>query len=507
MNTHETTLSKLGVAVLSSLSTRVAKLGPARRMIAHQLEKRLQTAIHNAPARSCVPGARRDRLYLLSALMHSVSRIVFEPEYSPRVKEKVHAFFIDWLIQRLQKGDPASAFRDRHGVSPPAFLVVSPTGACNLRCSGCYADSTASRASLQWDTFDQVVSDMKRLWGSWFVVISGGEPFLYRSAGKGILEIAEKHSDCFFLVYTNGTLIDRDTARRLAQVGNITPAISVEGMESTTDKRRGQGTFKRILAAMSRLREHGVPFGLSITATRNNCEEVLSERFIEFFFNEMGALYGWIFHYMPIGRSYSLSQMPTPEQRLWMWKRTWHLVIEKKLFLADFWNHGPAASGCIAAGRPGGYFYIDWNGNATPCVFVPYSPVNVIDVYKRGGTLDDVWAHPYFQAIREWQRQYGYGRKSGAEVGNWLAPCFIRDHYEICHRLTTRFSARGTDGNAESALSDRAYFEGLSGFGKRYRELTAPLWERYYRKPAEWEQIAAEELPGFLDMPRALDYP
>ncbi len=105
---------------------------------------------------------------------------------------------------------------------------------------------------------------------------------------------------------------------------------------------------------MEQLRKAGVFFGISLTATRHNVEEILSEEFIDYFFEQQGAFYGWIFQYMPIGRSFTLDLMPTPEQRLWMWKRSWEIVKKRKIFLADFWNHGTLSNGCIAGGRARG---------------------------------------------------------------------------------------------------------------------------------------------------------
>ena len=69
----------------------------------------------------------------------------------------------------------------------------------------------------------------------------------------------------------------------------------------------------------------------------------------------------------------------------------WDIIRQRQIFLADFWNHGILMEGCLAAGRAngGGYFYIDWNGAVSPCVFVPYSPVKVNKVFKEGGNLND----------------------------------------------------------------------------------------------------------------------
>ena len=142
------------------------------------------------------------------------------------------------------------------------------------------------------------------------------------------------------MMYTNGTLITADVAGRMAQLGNVTPAISVEGFERETDERRGKGTFRKIEKAMENLRRAGVPFGVSMTATRDNAHLVLSDELIRHYFKGQGAFYGWVFQYMPIGRSYTLDMMITPQQRLAMFHREQEVVNNQGLFLVDFWNGG-----------------------------------------------------------------------------------------------------------------------------------------------------------------------
>jgi len=61
-------------------------------------------------------------------------------------------------------------------------------------------------------------------------------------------------------MYTNGTLIDKKMAKRMADLGNVVPQVSVEGFEKETDARRGKGVFKKILRAFENMREAGVPF-------------------------------------------------------------------------------------------------------------------------------------------------------------------------------------------------------------------------------------------------------
>jgi MoaA/NifB/PqqE/SkfB family radical SAM enzyme len=373
------------------------------------------------------------------------------------------------------------AFEERHGYSPPRFITISPTKKCNLSCIGCYAESSADcDVSLDWNTVDKIVQQQKDLWGSHFTVISGGEPMMWKSDGKNILDLVEKHSDTFFLMYTNGTLITEEVAERMGKLGNITPSISVEGFEEETDWRRGKGVHKKIRRAFERLRNAGVMFGISITATKNNAELVFSDEFIDYYFNKESVYYGWIFQYMPIGRAYSLELMPTAEQRFNMMRRMNQLIEDEGLFLADFWNSGPLCNGCLSAGRKGGYIYINWDGNVMPCVFNPYSTDNIVETFKAGGSLDTVIDSPFMKKIRAWQAEYYDTGGTDGDTGNMLAPCPMKDHHAEVRAIIDEVGAEPTDDPAEEALGDKAYYEGMVEYGKEIAGLTQKVWDEEY---------------------------
>jgi organic radical activating enzyme len=225
------------------------------------------------------------------AMLHGVDRAIERGSVSRHaVKRLVDVFVGNVLLRHDEDADLVA----RLGFVPPKFILVSPTGTCNLRCVGCYAESDpGSHASLDFDTFDRILTEKRKLWGSYFTVISGGEPFLWRDGERDLLDMVSRHDSDFFMVYTNGTLIDDETARRMAELGNISPAVSVEGFEEETDARRGKGTHRKVLAAFDNLRKHGVPFGVSVTPTRDNWDVITSDRFADFYFDEQGAIYGW----------------------------------------------------------------------------------------------------------------------------------------------------------------------------------------------------------------------
>jgi len=372
-------------------------------------------------------------------------------------------------------------FEEIHGFAPPTFLLISPGKFCNLRCKGCYAVSSEKTSEkLDYHILSRIISEKRELWGSYFTVISGGEPFLYKSEGKGIIDLAAEHNDNYFLVYTNGTLIDEKMAEKLAEVGNITLAISVEGFEKETDERRGKGVHKKILKAFKNLREAGIPFGISVTAMRNNAELVLSDKFIDYYFDEQGALYCWIFQYMPIGRRYTLDLMVTPEQRRNMFRKTFEFIYKREIFVADFWNCGTISNGCISAGREhGGYFYIDWNGNASPCVFNPYFTHNIIDVYKKGGNLNTILFSQFFKEIRKWQCEYSYNTPA-EKTGNQILPCPIRDHHKTMYSALKKFNAKPMDEQAYESFKDEGYHSGLIDYDEKLKTLFAPIWNNEY---------------------------
>ncbi|MGQ9632604.1 MAG: radical SAM protein [bacterium] len=425
---------------------------------------------------------QEDKFYMVRNMLRAVDKLLGNGSIPLRVRRGLLGCLAGGAILGSGKG-AAERFRREFGFDPPSFLTISPGKFCNLRCEGCYASSFSGASErLDYDVLDRIVAEKTELWGSHFTVISGGEPLLYRSRGKDIFDLAEEHRDNFFLVYTNGTVISEDVAERFAAVGNMTPAISVEGFERETDARRGKGTHGKILKAFENLRRFGVPYGISVTATRENAELVVSDEFVDYYLGELGAIYGWIFQYMPIGRGFTLNLLVAPEQRLAMFHRIQKLVRERGVFIADFWNSGTCSDGCISAGREGGYLYIDWNGDVMPCVFNPYAACNIVEIYKNGGNLNTALLSPFFEAIRRWERDYSL-KQPPDRVGNMIRPCPIRDHHAVMRDLIDRFGARPTDGAAEEALKDADYYRGLVEYGEKIEELTSSVWEEEYLRP------------------------
>ncbi len=298
----------------------------------------------------------------------------------------------------------------------------------------------------------KIIDDVYNNFCRRFIVISGGEPFMYKSDNKTIMDVFEKYPDVFFLVFTNGTLINAAIAEKMSRFGNVTVAISVEGYEYETDARRGIGVYKKIKKSIEYLQSYGVPFGISVTATSKNIDILLKEDFYDFYFNEIGATYMWQFQMMPIGKAgETLDLVVPPKQRIELFKFWTELVKNKKYPIADFWNNAIISNGCIAYGSEGGYLYIDWNGNIMPCVFVPYYVDNIYDIYGRNLNLADSVMSDFMKNGRQWQNI-----NKGI---NYHMPCSIRDHYSnFKHNILTK-ECKPENREAAEALTDEEYYD------------------------------------------------
>ncbi len=344
---------------------------------------------------------------------------------------------------------------EQEGINIPTFFVVSPTMRCNLHCYGCYSAEYARTDDLDPNLLNRVLDEAVEL-AIYFVVVSGGEPFLY----KPLLDIFQRHEDIYFQIYTNGTFIDRKMAQRLAELGNVLPCISVEGFKKETDTRRGSGHFEKVVNAMDSLRDAGVPFGYSATATRENNELICSEEFVDFYADK-GCIIGWYFNYVPIGRNPDMSLMPTPEQRDHRRRQIESLRQRKYILLADFWNDGPIAGGCIAGGRR--YFHVNNKGDIEPCAFVHFAVDNIHDK----SLLEIFRGSPLFRAV---QSRQPYGE-------NLLRPCMIIDHPHILREVIRESGARATHAGAEKVLTELS--QALDEYARGYARIADKAWETH----------------------------
>ncbi|MCI5822127.1 MAG: radical SAM protein [Lachnospiraceae bacterium] len=357
----------------------------------------------------------------------------------------LNANFIGW--QRQEE------MRKKYNCNIPWAILLDPTSACNLHCTGCWAAEYGNKLNLTFDEIDSIIMQGKEL-GVYLYIYTGGEPLVRK---KDLIALCRKHHDCQFLTFTNGTLIDEEFADQMLDVKNLVPAISVEGFEEATDGRRGNGTFEKAVRAMNILKERKLPFGISCCYTSQNLDSIASDEFFDQMI-DWGAYFVWYFHYMPVGNDAAPELLPTPKQREYMYHKVRQVRLTKPLFAMDFQNDGDYVGGCIAGGRR--YLHINANGDCDPCVFIHYSNMNI-----RNNTLLEVLQSPIFMAYHDGQ----------PFNENHLRPCPMLENPEALQKMVEATGAHSTD--LQSPESVEHLCEKCEAYAKNWQPTAERLWK------------------------------
>ena len=380
---------------------------------------------------------------LIASLWTDVDSEVFKTLFNNLI---LNVSFIGWEQQEK--------CREQYRCNIPWAILMDPTSACNLRCTGCWAAEYGHQLNMTLEELDSIIRQGKKL-GTYLYIYSGGEPLVRKN---DLIRLCQMHPDCVFLAFTNATLIDEAFADEMLRVKNFVPAISVEGFEEETDFRRGQGTYRRVMDAMSLLKRKKLPFGVSCCYTSKNVDTIGSEEYFDSMV-EWGAKFAWFFTYMPVGVDAVPELMATAEQREAMYKRIRAYRSTKPLFTMDFWNDGEYVQGCIAGGRR--YLHINANGDIEPCAFIHYADSNI-----REKTLLEALQSPLFLAYHDNQPFHE----------NHLRPCPVLDNPGRLTEMVAQSGAHSTDlMHPESA---DALCSKCVDAAERWAPVADELWEK-----------------------------
>ena len=371
-------------------------------------------------------------------------------ELDPGVR---NAFFKNFIVNASLSGSALQEeIMEKEDINVPWAILLDPTSACNLHCTGCWAAEYGNRLNLSLEELDSIVTQGKAM-GTYMYIFTGGEPLVRK---KDVIALCEKHSDCEFLSFTNGTLIDEEFCQEMLRVKNFVPAISLEGFEEANDGRRGGGVYDKVMKAMELLKEHRLPFGISVCYTSKNYKDVSSEEFFDMLI-DAGALFVWFFHYMPVGNNAAPELLPAPDQRAQMYHRIREFRNTKLIFSMDFQNDAEYVGGCIAGGRR--YLHINARGDVEPCVFIHYSNVNI-----RETTLLDALKSPLFMAYHKGQ----------PFNDNMLRPCPMLENPEKLRQMVKETGAKSTD--YESPEEVDALCDRCEPYAQNWKPEAEKLW-------------------------------
>ncbi len=318
-------------------------------------------------------------------------------------------------LNRFQK-------RLKKGEFFPAFHFISVTDDCNLNCQGCWVTGKKKNARMSPEMLDKIITQSKEK-GSYFFGILGGEPLMY----KPLFSVFEKHSDCYFQLFTNGTLLTESVAAELKKLANVTPLISFEGDEQVADVRRGgMNVYQKAQDAIDHSTKAGLITGVAMSICKSNIDLAFSEEFIQSLIDR-GVMYLWYYIYRPVGKDATVELALSKDQIQDVRNFLVEARTKYKIAIIDaYWDENgkglcPAASGLS--------HHVNASGDIEPCPIIQFAADNVSD-----GNLEDIYKKSKFLA------------EFKAEIPELTSGCIVMENPEWLVAKVKKHAARDSSG-------------------------------------------------------------
>lgn len=320
----------------------------------------------------------------------------------------------------------------------PPFMFVALTNKCNLRCHGCWVEKEGTGYYLPEEQLDTIITTGKQHQAHYYTLL-GGEPMMY----PRLLDIFRRHRDCYFQVITNGMYFNAATARKIRELGNVTPLISIDGMQEQNDLRRGEGVFAAAEAGMAELQKQKIIFGTACTITGKNMNEVLSDEYLQWFIDR-GAMYIWYYVYRPMGAEPHTEYCVSREQLIEIRKRLLTLRKKHPIFIIDTYWTAKGEAFCPAAMGLG--FHVNPHGGVEICPALSFAKDFVAD--NQGDLYKTINNSEFLRGFQNFVTERTKGcviLEHPAELkqfieGHGARDCSARDAYAELGACTTRSS-------------------------------------------------------------------
>ena len=309
----------------------------------------------------------------------------------------------------------------------PVLAEIALTRRCQLRCRFCYGGCSAEEPAHSADAVPMTTGQVQRVLEIIrheaevpSVSFTGGEPTLRPDLPRLIAHA--KSLDLRVNLITNGTRIDRDYARELADAGLDSAQVSLEGTNAATHDRLtgGIGSFARTCRAVQHLADAGLHVHTNTTLTRWNLEDC--RRLPEFVRDQLGrdrfsmnlviptgraaADHGLLVRYSEVGPV--LEAILEASQRIgveFMWYSPTPLCLFNPI------PKGLGNKGCAACD---GLLSVAADGAVLPCSSCPDPVGNLLRQ-----EFSEIWQSP---------KARQYRRKGFAPPG-----CRDCEHFAVCH--------------------------------------------------------------------------
>jgi MoaA/NifB/PqqE/SkfB family radical SAM enzyme len=311
--------------------------------------------------------------------------------------------------------------RIKRGEYFPPFLYLSILNSCNLRCQGCWVDVEAERTQIDLDTLNRTITDAKAH-GNAFFGILGGEPFMHPE----LLDLLAAHPDCYFQVFTNGQFITEKIAKRLRQIGNATPLVSIEGREIVSDERRGKKeVFTRTMRGLQNCLRERILTGVATSVCQTNIDELCTEAWLRELI-KIGAHYVWYHTYRPVGPKMNPQLALRPDQLVRVRRFVVEMRAKMPIAMIDaYYDHRGQA---LCPMSNGVSHHVSPRGDIEPCPIIQFAAENIRDPRGVYATMRD---SAFLRDFRDISAQHTRG-------------CVVLERPDLVREIVVKHGARDT---------------------------------------------------------------
>ena len=311
--------------------------------------------------------------------------------------------------------------RIQHGEFFPPFLYLSILNSCNLRCQGCWVDVAADRVAIDLETLNRTIDDAKAH-GNAFFGILGGEPFMHPE----LLDLFAAHPDCYFQVFTNGQFITEKVAKKLRELGNVTPLISIEGREVVSDERRGnKHVYERTLRGLRACLNEKLLTGVATSVCQTNIGDLCTEQWLQELI-DFGAHYVWFHTFRPVGPKMNAQLALTPQQLVQVRRFVVEMRTKMPIGIVDAYYDGGGNALCPMS--TGISHHVNPKGDIEPCPIIQFATENIRDPRGIYATMRD---STFLKDFRELSAEHTRG-------------CVVLERPDLVKELVIKHGARDT---------------------------------------------------------------
>lgn len=315
-------------------------------------------------------GTKTDKEYL-EILQDDILNLFYEAVDSNLLNLKYCGFYIKTMNSQ-QRASEIRQHRIDEGLPAPPIMVCSVTSRCNLYCPGCYlnARNNNGNTEVSLERLDRLFTEAYEI-GTRIIFLAGGEPLLRHD----ILELAAKHNEIIFPVFTDGLLLDTGKVRFFNKNKNLVPVLNLDWKETGINVHRDQGLYSGPESVIEILRRQKMLFGLTLTLAPDNCRSVLDKKKLQEFYDQGCRIF--FYTEKEAGRPEEIQYPQKPEQLQDIRDKMKMLRKEIPAFHISLSGGNDKYGGCLAGGR--GFVHISTDGKLEPCPFAPYSDTEIMD--------------------------------------------------------------------------------------------------------------------------------